>query len=203
MIHFVSDTHFGHENVIKYSKRPFGSGEEMDETMIANWNAVVKESDEVYHLGDVAFAKEDRVMSIFRRLNGRKYLLFGNHDKLIRKSPRIQSMFEWCKDFHELSIKEPGDKDKRKIVLCHYSFQVWNQSHHGSFNLYGHSHGTLPDKEELRSMDVGVDATAGRLASEGRRYPQDYRPISFDEVKRHMKAKKWEPIDHHGEDTEG
>ena len=77
-IYVTSDTHFGHGNIIEYCKRPFVSAAEMDEFMVQAWNEVVKPSDHVYHLGDVAMRKQD--LSIVRRLNGHKRLVFGNHD---------------------------------------------------------------------------------------------------------------------------
>lgn len=60
MIYFTADTHFGHENVIRFCDRPFSSANEMDEAMIANWNARVKGDDTVYVLGDMFFARQTR-----------------------------------------------------------------------------------------------------------------------------------------------
>ena len=51
---FTSDTHFGHNNIIEYCKRPYTSVEEMDAALEKNWNEVVKPDDLVYHLGDLA-----------------------------------------------------------------------------------------------------------------------------------------------------
>ena len=79
-VFFISDTHFGHGNVIKYSKRPFSCADEMDEAMIAAWNAVVKPGDRIYHLGDFSFHRPEKGQKILSRLSGQKFLLAGNHD---------------------------------------------------------------------------------------------------------------------------
>lgn len=85
-IFFISDTHFGHANMLKFTNwdgsrmRPFNSIEELDELMIENWNKMVKPTDKIYHLGDVCYkcGNRDQIMS---RLNGEKVLIKGNHDK--------------------------------------------------------------------------------------------------------------------------
>jgi hypothetical protein len=74
---------------------------------------------------------------------------------------------------------------EERIILAHYAFRVWDRSHHGSWNLYGHSHGTLPDDPHARAIDVGIDC-------------HNYYPIEFDQVKEIMDKKLWQPIDHHG-----
>lgn len=176
---FTSDTHYWHKNIIKYSNRPFSSVEEMNEAMIANYNAVVRPGDMVYHLGDFAFARDDQMDEILSRLPGQKYLIWGNHDKGLKSNrDLVKKHFIWARDMQEIRI---GDQ---KIVLCHYSMRVWNQSHYGSYQLYGHSHGSLYDDPHMLSMDVGVD-------------PNKFAPISYDQVVAHMKTKTWEPIDHH------
>ena len=71
----ISDTHFGHANIIKYCNRPFSSVEEMNERMIENWNSVVTVQDHVYHLGDVYFGNE--TSNFFHRLNGKKRLILA------------------------------------------------------------------------------------------------------------------------------
>ena len=95
-IWIVSDTHFGHNNILKFKDkdsnpiRPgFSSTEEMDEHMIECWNNVVKDGDIVYHLGDVFFDNGHTVLS---RLKGRKRLLLGNHDN--GKSKHLQDNFQ-------------------------------------------------------------------------------------------------------------
>jgi len=82
-IFFTSDHHFGHYNVIKYCNRPFTSVQQMDEIMILKWNETVLPEDEIYYLGDFAM-KSFLVPKILPRLNGRKYLIMGNHDRCFK-----------------------------------------------------------------------------------------------------------------------
>lgn len=81
-VFFISDTHFGHKNILEYEKeaRPFASLEEMHEVMIERWNNVVKPKDVVYHLGDFCFGRKS--LDVAERLNGKKKLVMGNHDTL-------------------------------------------------------------------------------------------------------------------------
>ena len=76
----LSDTHFGHAKIIDYCNRPFSSVEEMDETMIKNWNETVSNNDTVLHLGDFGLGNKEYITSIVKRLNGKKVLILGNHD---------------------------------------------------------------------------------------------------------------------------
>lgn len=72
----ISDTHFGHTNILEYANRPFQNVDDMNEYMVERWNSVVKEGDKVYHLGDVYF----KDASMLSQLNGKKRLILGNHD---------------------------------------------------------------------------------------------------------------------------
>jgi calcineurin-like phosphoesterase family protein len=82
----ISDTHFNHANILKFERgdgtkvRNFDSVDHMNQTMIDNWNSVVKPGDKVYHLGDVFFGNKDDFKKLWPKLNGSKRLIFGNHD---------------------------------------------------------------------------------------------------------------------------
>lgn len=79
-IYYTADPHFGHRNIIQYCNRPWSSVEEMNEGLVARWNAVVRPEDTVYVLGD--FSMNMRDMETYTpRLNGTKVLVVGNHDK--------------------------------------------------------------------------------------------------------------------------
>ena len=130
MIYFISDTHFYHEKIIEYVNRPFKDVEEMNNTLIDNWNKRIEPKDEVYILGDFSFGNKEQTLDLLDKLNGRKYLIKGNHDRVI-KDKEVASRFEWIKDYHMLKYK------KYKFVLFHYPLMVWDCQHYGAIHLYG------------------------------------------------------------------
>ena len=79
-VYFTSDTHFYHSNIIGFCKRPFKNVEDMNETLIENWNRVVSQDDIVFHLGDFCMGGSHEWTKILNRLNGKIYLTLGNHD---------------------------------------------------------------------------------------------------------------------------
>jgi len=85
---FTADTHFGHRNIIRHSNRPFENVHEMDEALIANWNKVIKQTDTVYHLGDIAVLRPERTREILDRLKGKNYLICGNHERSTKHTNR-------------------------------------------------------------------------------------------------------------------
>ena len=144
-VFFTADTHFGDHRTINIQRRPFASTVDMDEAIVARWNAVVGRDDTVWHLGDVARRSGD-VPALLARLNGTKHLLRGNNDpEATLTAPGWASVG----DYAELEV------DGRRLVLCHYPFRSWNGQHKGAINLHGHSHGRL--KSMPRQFDVGVD----------------------------------------------
>ncbi len=200
MIWFVSDLHFGHAAVIEHCKRPWWNVKDMDEALIENWNRVVGVKDDVWILGDVSFHRTPDTLTILRALRGKLWLVRGNHDKMLVKKADTSVMFQRICDMHTLKVPDASAADgkSQRIVLCHYAFRTWEKSHYGAWNLHGHSHGSLPAIG--RQLDVGVDATAKRLQNESD-FPngQDYRPVSYDEVKQYMQTREFEKVDHHGE----
>lgn len=183
---FTGDTHFSHRNVIKYCNRPFASADEMNEQIVENWNKTVTKSDIVYHLGDVAFEKDNsKRNAILHRLNGEKHLIWGNHDKGL-KTTGWQQFFHSAADLRAIYVppESAGNKTGQRIVLCHYAMRVWDQSHYGTWQLYGHSHGTLPEDNNSLQCDVGVDAW-------------DFTPVSMEQLTAIMRRKNFTPIDHH------
>ena len=200
MDYLTADTHFGHANIIKYSKRPFSSVEEMDRQFIENVNTWVGEKDRLFHMGDFAFKHALGVEDYLKKIRCKNvFLILGNHDKHLKQWEK--ELFAGCDKAETLNTISNGEK--REIFLFHYSCRVWDKSHHGTCHAWGHSHGSLDDDPNARSMDVGVDNVARLLSADGvNLLPQDYRPISVDEFFGYTDKKNWKPIDHHGRDKE-
>lgn len=151
--HYIADTHFGHEAIIGLCGRPFNSIREMDDFMVDSWNSVVRDTDIVYHLGDFSFGGAAHAKAIFRRLNGRKILVLGNHD-VDRDGNALSYLadLDWEQaPTHALTTTDGGER----LYLSHYAHRVWPASNRGSVHFYGHSHGCL-DAVGM-SRDVGVD----------------------------------------------
>lgn len=184
MIFFTSDLHIGHSNILKYSGRPFSSLDEMNTALIKNWNQKVSPRDDIYILGDFYLGHTSQAKQVIESLNGRKYLIAGNHDKRLLKVADLRSLFTWIGPYLELNY------NNSKYVLSHYSHRVWNKSHYGSYHLFGHSHGSLPPHG--KSVDVGVDAPW--ITGEA-----TYTPYSIEEVTNYLDSRNIAFVDHHKE----
>lgn len=171
---FIADTHFDHRKIIEYCSRPFDDIQEMNETIIKNWNEKIRSNDVVYHLGDFAFKNTVYFMN---RLNGRIILIPGNHDRDTLKYLHL---------FEEVSLIKNIKVGKIDIVMCHYAMRVWHKSHFNSWHLYGHSHGSL--QPIGKSWDVGVDRNNFKpLAFWELRNIMNDRPDNFNLVHRYRK----------------
>jgi calcineurin-like phosphoesterase family protein len=174
---FTADTHFGHGNIIKYCNRPFANVDDMNVCMANNINLLLKKGGFLYHLGDWSFGAGKRFREMIRP-DINVVLIFGNHDVKQRKDHRFTSLFHSVFDLLERKIYD------QRIVMCHYAMRTWNRQHYGTWSIFGHSHGTLPDDPNSRSFDVGVDC-------------HGYAPLTFQQVETIISRKTWKPIDHH------
>lgn len=172
-VYFTSDTHFNHTNILRYCQRPFRNVDEMNEQMIANWNETVGEDDVIFHLGDFCLGGAAEWTKILDRLNGKIYLIMGNHDlKNIRQG--------FMGRFEHIAMQMHIEIGKRRIYLNHYPFLCFEGGYKDVWQLFGHVHS--------RKANTGVDA--GRLQY---LYPtqydvgvdnNDFRPVSYEQVRR-------------------
>ena len=170
-IFYTSDTHFSSERALISSKRPFLNIEDMDWSLIQNWNKVVHINDTVYHLGDFGS------LWPLKYLNGKIILIQGNYEKKIfEENPDIFN--EYKNKFSEI-YKEPviiSIKDN-KYILCHEplnGLELYNKEKNKNiFVLYGHIHGR--QKIKKFGLDVGVDSN-------------NYYPLSEQDILFYKKA---------------
>lgn len=178
----VSDTHFGHAGVCRFTRsdgtklRPWDDPAEMDEAMVAAWNARVKPNDKVYHLGDVVINR--RCLPTLARLNGDKVLIRGNHD--IFKDDEYRQYFRELRAYHVMN----------GMILSHIPVHEASLGRFG-VNIHGHLHASRVMKAR------GVDArTGGTLYGDeiDTRYhcvcveQTGYAPILFEDVIKRIEA---------------
>ena len=168
MIFFAADTHFGHANIIRFCNRPFGTVEEMDEALVANWNSRVGGNDSVYFLGDLFFrASDDRVRDILGRLKGKKHLVIGNHDSSWMKGDLVDRHFVEVVNYLDVNVG-------MHLVMCHYPILCWG-GEGKSWMIHGHIHNNrhmdywplLQVRE--RVLNAGVEING-------------YAPVTFEEL---------------------
>jgi calcineurin-like phosphoesterase family protein len=184
---FISDTHFGHQNVINYCLRPFKTKEQMDKFLIFQWNCFIAPEDTVYHLGDFSLNKE--ALSILGpKLNGRKFLVSGNHDKTYmfknRSNKKLQTELNkattagWTVN-QKIELGAVKNGKDLTIIMTHlppkqegteaYDARYMNEriEHNpNALHLHGHLHGKYVKKGNL--LDVGWDVMQ--------------RPLTFQEI---------------------
>lgn len=168
-VFLTSDTHFGHLGVCKFLRddgsklRPWNTPQEMDEELVKRWNSVVKPTDKVYHLGDVAM--DYKALPILLRLNGDKVLIKGNHD--IYKLRYYTPYFRDIRAYHVLD----------KIAMSHIPVHP-DCLERFKGNIHGHLHYRevldSKGKPDLRYFNVSVERI-------------NYTPISFEEIKEKTK----------------
>ena len=183
-IFFVSDTHYGHSNIIEFCKRPFENVQEMNKKMIENWNNKVPTDGIVFHLGDFSWGGYQQWKQIREQLNGEIILIKGNHC-LKNLTPTAHSLFK--KVVFQMRIEIEG----RKIWLNHFPLLCYSGTYRDfnglEYNLFGHVHlsnhkerNTGRDCDRCFQMlfptqyDVGVDFN-------------EFAPISWKEVDERIK----------------
>ena len=182
---WTSDTHFGHEGILRFEpdNRPFSSVEEMNEVLVERWNAVVSPKDMVYHLGDVAMGKIAESLPVMGRLNGRKVLIPGNHDRVfsgMKQAQRDKFRQPYQEVFDAISREQERTHiGPHLVAMCHFPYE-------------GDSHGEGNDRySELRPVDEGLPLIHGHVHGQwkirGRQFNvgvdvNSLQPVHEDEI---------------------
>lgn len=151
----IADTHFGHDNICKFTKesgeklRPWDNVDEMNEALIDNWNGVVRDSDKVYVLGD--FTVNKKFVHLGSRLNGRKILVKGNHDNG-KIEQYVEAGFEDIVGCHVMY--------KQAIIMTHIPVHPHQLSRFTGGNMHGHTHDCVVMRDNVvdsRYLCVSVE----------------------------------------------
>jgi len=192
--------------------RDFDTVKNMNDALVNGINSSVKEDDILFHLGDWSFGGIENIYDFRKRLNCKNiFLCFGNHDHhIVSNKPLIdketsdyvfqensslkyimnaQDLFVSASQILEIKVQKTTKSKSDRFFLSHYSHRVWNKHHHGSYHLFGHSHGSLDHLMNGRSMDVGIDCA--------KKYYGEYRPFHINEIFDILDGRKIQQIDHH------
>ena len=173
--YFTADMHFGHSAIIGFCNRPFNDVEEMNRTLIHNWNSRVNNGDHVYIVGDVFYggrdaAGLDEAISIVKKLKGVLHLVAGNHDLPYLKNAEYHYLFA---DVDQLRyLKHDGEH----IFLCHYPMAEWSGYYRGSWHIYGHIHNAVESAayQYMKTQEKALNAATDIC---------QYMPVTFQELK--------------------
>lgn len=165
---YIADTHFGHDNVIRFDGRPFADAAEMWRVMRELWNGRVRDDDDVWIIGDFVMRSDKPASFYLERLKGHKHLIMGNHDPGMLRDEKSAACFETIDKMHHIV------DGKNNIIMCHFPIAEWNRMHHGSYLIYGHIHNRRDDtydfmKTRERALNAGCMING-------------YMPVSFQEL---------------------
>jgi calcineurin-like phosphoesterase family protein len=212
-VFITSDTHFRHDKDFLYIKRGYSSIKEHDIGLIKIWNERVRPQDQVIHLGDFIFkATKELAEEYFKQLNGKIYVLWGNHNsgikqlyKSVLEEEGFPDFYEvypsgWCPDKSRIGWSDKvifvGDYMKGWInstpfVASHFAHRIWDFMQKNAVHFCGHSHGSdkesNPDFEFHKRIDVGIENFGG--------------PVSFEQLLVILNKKELVQLDHHDRNT--
>ncbi|WP_346663080.1 metallophosphoesterase [uncultured Merdimonas sp.] len=193
MRYYIADPHFFHGALnTKMDRRGFESVEAMNEYMLRQWNRKVRKNDEVVILGDLSWGKAEETNELLERLNGRLYLIQGNHDRFLKNKDYNAGRFVWIKPYEELQ------DNKRKVILCHYPIMCYNGQYRVDekgnpkvYMLYGHVHDTQDQRLLERFQAITRETASVSPDGTARQIPcnmincfcmySDYVPLTLDE----------------------
>lgn len=193
MRYYIADLHFYHEALNRrMDHRGFADAEEMNAYMTAKWNRKVRKNDDVVILGDLSWGNAEETNALLGRLNGRLYLIHGNHDRFLTNKSMDAGRFKWIRPYEELS------DNNRKVILCHYPIMFYNGQYRldengnpRTYMLYGHVHDTQDQRLLERFAEITRSTVTKNAQGQEQHIPcnmincfcmySDYEPLTLDE----------------------
>lgn len=193
MRYYIADCHFFHGALNeKMDCRGFENTEAMNTYMLEKWNAKVRRNDEVIIIGDLSWGSPEDTNALLEKLNGKLYLIQGNHDRFLKNNKYKTERFVWIKSYEELHDR------KRKVILCHYPIMCYNgqykmdeQGNPKTYMLYGHVHDTTDQRLIEKFQEITRSTKTINAAGEMLYIPcqmincfcgySDYEPLTLDE----------------------
>lgn len=170
---FISDTHFGHANIINYCSRPFDfpNTTEMDRVMLEALKAADDAGKTIIHLGDFVF-RPDNLLAQDWRPKGEHIIILGNHDKHAGEGGKHRKLYReffhhieghyktWPTHFLTIEV------DGVKVMLSHVGQTqlMWHK-----WNFHGHTHNHFDVPMSPQHSNLSVELT-------------NYKTVTFDEA---------------------
>lgn len=138
-VYFISDLHLFHDRGFIFRPRGFETVEEMNQTVLDNWNKTITNDDEVYLLGDIALGTDyDLIKETVGSLPGKIHVIIGNHD-----TPAKVEIYEELPNIVEVVYATMITIEKHQLYLSHYQTKTTSLEttpEHAVFNIHGHLH---------------------------------------------------------------
>ena len=169
MIYVTSDLHLCHDRGFIYEPRGFQNIDDMNKTIIKNWNSIVKPEDDVYCLGDIMLNNNEAGLNFLKQLKGNIHIVLGNHDTDTRAK-----LYKTCYNVVEVELALKIKYNGYHFFMTHYPCFTGNLEKESLkkclCNLYGHTHQTTNFYQDIPFMyHVGMDS-------------HNCTPISIDQV---------------------
>jgi calcineurin-like phosphoesterase family protein len=179
-VHLISDTHFFHKNIINFREPEdknfdhpfrynfFSDVDEMNSIIVKNINSVVQKSDDLIFLGDVLMGPKKPFLELFKKINGRKFLIAGNHDDIRFYHKEI--LFHRIMSSAEIRGSQYGYSGITLIlshIPIHPSCLSTRTNEETKVNVHGHLHNY--DIRDSRYINLSVEAI-------------EYKPLSLKDI---------------------
>lgn len=164
---FVSDLHYGHENIMHHCDRPFKTVDEMNSWILSELKEKIRPEDTLFDLGDMFWnmTREDSLKVLDQIPTKNIYKILGNHDKyglyFGDKRFNIGDRFKLVGDIFDIRVESWKTGNIYQLSLCHYPMLSWNHKARGSFMIHGHTHGNIDEYNDSSTdlrIDISVDS---------------------------------------------